>query len=45
VPVTATLEAAGIAAAQEVVVSPDAGANIQIALKRQRGALMGRGRE
>jgi tRNA-modifying protein YgfZ len=44
-PVEATLEVDGIAAAQEVIVSPDAGANIQIELKRQRGGLMGRTRE
>jgi tRNA-modifying protein YgfZ len=43
-PVDATLTAAGVAAAQEVIVSPDAGANIQIELKRVRGGLMGRGR-
>ncbi len=36
-PVDATLQADGIPAAQEVIVSPDAGANIQIELKR-RGA-------
>jgi tRNA-modifying protein YgfZ len=35
-PVDATLTAAGIAAAQEVVVPPDAGANVKITLKRQR---------
>jgi tRNA-modifying protein YgfZ len=44
-PVDATLTVDGVAAAQEVIVSPDAGANIQIELKRQRGGLMGRGRE
>ena len=44
-PVDATLQVDGIAAAQEVIVSPDAGANIQIELKRQRGGLMGRSRE
>jgi tRNA-modifying protein YgfZ len=44
-PVTATLQVDRIAAAQEVLVSPDAGANIQIELKRQRGGLMGRARE
>jgi tRNA-modifying protein YgfZ len=43
-PVDATLTAAGVAAAQEIIVSPDAGANIQIELKRVRGGLMGRGR-
>jgi tRNA-modifying protein YgfZ len=45
VPVDATLQADGIAAAQEVIVSPDAGANVQITLKRPRGALTGRPRE
>jgi len=44
-PVTATLQVDRIPAAQEVLVSPDAGANIQIELKRQRGGLMGRVRE
>jgi folate-binding protein YgfZ len=44
-PVDATLTVDGVAAAQEVIVSPDAGANIQIELKRVRGGLMGRGRE
>jgi tRNA-modifying protein YgfZ len=38
VPVDAALRAGGVPAAQEVVVPPDAGANVQIALKR-RGAL------
>jgi folate-binding protein YgfZ len=36
VPVTATLHAAGISAAQEVIVSPDAGANVKISLARNR---------
>ena len=36
VPVGATLTAAGIAAAQEVIVPPDAGANVKIALRRHR---------
>ncbi|HUC59029.1 MAG TPA: glycine cleavage T C-terminal barrel domain-containing protein, partial [Streptosporangiaceae bacterium] len=36
VPVTATLETAGISAAQEVIVSPDAGANVKITLPRRR---------
>jgi folate-binding Fe-S cluster repair protein YgfZ len=36
VPVDATLTAAGISAAQEVIVSPDAGANVKISLTRQR---------
>jgi folate-binding protein YgfZ len=44
-PADATLRADGIPAAQEVIVSPDAGANIQIELKRRRGDLMGRPRE
>jgi len=44
-PVDATLTVDGVAAAQEVIVSPDAGANIQIELKRQRSGLMGRTRE
>lgn len=44
-PVSAALQVDRIAAAQEVLVSPDAGANIQIQLKRQRGGLTGRVRE
>jgi len=44
-PVDATLTVDGVAAAQEVIVSPDAGANIQVELKRVRGGLAGRGRE
>jgi folate-binding protein YgfZ len=44
-PVEATLQADGIAAAQEVLVSPDAGANVQIDFKRRRGDLIGRTRE
>ncbi len=44
-PVSATLQADGIAAAQEIVVSPDAGANVQIDLKRRRADLIGRTRE
>jgi folate-binding protein YgfZ len=35
VPVEATLQAGGIAAAQEVIVSPDAGANVQVTLRRR----------
>jgi folate-binding protein YgfZ len=35
VPVEATLLAGGVAAAQEVVVSPDAGANVQVTLRRR----------
>jgi tRNA-modifying protein YgfZ len=34
VPVDATLLADGVAAAQEVVVSPDAGANVKVTLRR-----------
>ncbi len=45
VPTEATLQADGIAAAQEVIVSPDAGANVEITLKRPRGDLIGRPRE
>jgi tRNA-modifying protein YgfZ len=44
VPVTATLMAAGVPAAQEIIVSPDAGANVQVTLRRPRGDLIGRGR-
>jgi hypothetical protein len=44
VPVDAPLAADGIAAAQEVIVSPDAGANVQVTLRRPRGDLIGRGR-
>ncbi len=44
-PVDATLQTDGIAAAQEVLVSPDAGANVQIDFKRRRGDLIGRTRE
>ena len=36
VPVDATLTAAGISAAQEVIVSPDAGAHVKITVTRQR---------
>ncbi len=45
VPTEAALQADGIAAAQEVIVSPDAGANVQITLKRPRNAMIGRPRE
>ncbi len=45
VPTEATLLADGIAAAQEVIVPPDAGANVQITLKRPRSDLIGRPRE
>jgi tRNA-modifying protein YgfZ len=44
VPVTATLMADGVPAAQEIIVSPDAGANVQVTLRRPRGDLIGRGR-
>jgi tRNA-modifying protein YgfZ len=36
VPVEATLLAGGVAAAQEVIVSPDAGANVQVTLRRRQ---------
>jgi tRNA-modifying protein YgfZ len=36
-PVTATLQAAGVAAAQEVIVPPDAGAKVTITMGRRRG--------
>jgi folate-binding protein YgfZ len=39
VPVDAGLTAAGIAAAQEVIVPPDAGANVKVTLRRPRGDL------
>ena len=39
VPVDAVLSTAGIAAAQEVIVPPDAGANVKITLRRPRGDL------
>jgi tRNA-modifying protein YgfZ len=42
VPAGATLLAAGIAAAQEVIVPPDAGANVKITLRRPRGGLAAR---
>src|SRR5262249_5522171 len=35
VPVDATLLAGGVAAAQEVIVPPDAGANVQVTLRRR----------
>jgi tRNA-modifying protein YgfZ len=38
-PVAAALEVAGISAAQEVIVSPDAGANVKITIGRKRGLL------
>jgi folate-binding protein YgfZ len=44
VPVEATLLADGIPAAQQVIVAPDAGANVQVSLRRPRGDLIGRGR-
>lgn len=37
VPADAMLRAGGVPAAQEVVVSPDAGANVKVTLKRPRG--------
>ncbi|MGI9009344.1 MAG: YgfZ/GcvT domain-containing protein [Streptosporangiaceae bacterium] len=37
VPVEATLLAGGVSAAQEVIVSPDAGAHVKIAMTRRRG--------
>jgi len=42
VPVGAELSAAGIPAAQEVIVPPDAGANVKVALRRPRGDLTAR---
>jgi tRNA-modifying protein YgfZ len=36
VPVDATLLAAGVAAAQEVIVPPDAGANVKVTLRRRQ---------
>ena len=36
VPVDATLAAGGVAAAQEVIVPPDAGANVQVTLRRRQ---------
>jgi folate-binding protein YgfZ len=45
VPVQATLAAAGLPAAQEVIVAPDAGANVKAALRRQRSDLTARARE
>jgi tRNA-modifying protein YgfZ len=39
VPVDAVLTAAGITAAQEIIVPPDAGANVKITLRRPRGEL------
>jgi tRNA-modifying protein YgfZ len=36
VPVDATLVAGGVAAAQEVIVAPDAGANVQVTLRRRQ---------
>jgi tRNA-modifying protein YgfZ len=43
VPTDVALRAGGVPAAQEVVVPPDAGANVKITLKRPRGALTPRG--
>lgn len=39
VPVSATLLAGGISAAQEVIVPPDAGANVKVTMNRRRGLL------
>ena len=39
VPVDALLTVAGITAAQEVIVPPDAGANVKVTLRRPRGGL------
>ncbi len=39
VPVDATLLAGGASAAQEIIVSPDAGANVKITMSRRRGLL------
>jgi tRNA-modifying protein YgfZ len=39
VPVDATLAAAGVPAAQEIIVPPDAGANVTVSLRRPRGDL------
>lgn len=36
-PVTATLTTAGISAAQEIIVAPDAGANVQVTIGRRTG--------
>ena len=36
VPVDATLLAGGVAAAQEVIVPPDAGGNVQVTLRRRQ---------
>jgi len=36
VPAGATLLAGGVAAAQEVIVPPDAGANVQVTLRRRQ---------
>jgi tRNA-modifying protein YgfZ len=45
VPTDATLLADGVAAAQEVIVAPDAGAGVQETVRRLRGDLIGRPRE
>jgi folate-binding protein YgfZ len=45
VPVGATLSAAGVPAAQEVIVAPDAGAGVKVTLRRQRGGLTARSGE
>jgi tRNA-modifying protein YgfZ len=45
VPTSVPLAAAGMAAAQEVIVPPDTGANVQAALRRRRGEKISRSRE
>jgi tRNA-modifying protein YgfZ len=45
VPTDATLLADGVAAAQEVIVAPDAGAGVQAIVRELRGGLIGRPRE
>jgi tRNA-modifying protein YgfZ len=45
VPIAAQLDAGGIAAAQEVIVPPDAGANVQVTFRRERSDPIGRARE
>jgi len=45
VPVQAMLTAAGLPAAQEVIVPPDAGANVTVSLRRPRGSLAARSRD
>ncbi|HTP17068.1 MAG TPA: glycine cleavage T C-terminal barrel domain-containing protein [Streptosporangiaceae bacterium] len=45
VPTAATLSAGGVPAVQEVIVPPDAGANVKITLRRPRGGLTARSAE